>query len=101
MATLLSFFAGCFFSHSFFQVATVGDFAGDPVSLSESLLAFVVFLFVGCLFFCTVIYLPAPPYCIHVHMSDVSVGSVGLFVCWGGMFYEISPLPRLEHTHRF
>ena len=87
MATLLSFFAGCFFSHSIFQVATAGDSAGDPVSLSESLLAFVGFLFVGCLFFCTVIYFSAFTCFIllHcVHMIAVSAGSV----CWGGMFYE-------------
>ena len=82
---MISFFAGCFFAPSvIFRVATAGDSAGDVVSLSESLLAFVGFLFIGCLFFCTVIYfqhLPALPYCIHVHMFAVSVGSVGcLFV---------------------
>ena len=75
--------AGCFFAD-----ATAGDSAGDPVSLSESLLAFVGFLFVECLFFCTIIHfqhLPALPYCIHVHMLAVSVGClfVGL-----GLFYE-------------
>ncbi|KAI5410441.1 hypothetical protein KIW84_055810 [Lathyrus oleraceus] len=47
-----------------FQVATAGDSAGESVSLSESLLAFVVCLFIGCSCFCTVIYLPALPYCI-------------------------------------
>ena len=71
-----------FFAYRIFRVATAGDSAGEPVSLSESLLAFVGFLFVGCLFFCTVIYfqlLPALPYCIHVHMFAVSA-AVYLFV---------------------
>ena len=92
MATLLSFsFADCFFAHCIFQVATAGDSAGDPVSLSETLLAFVDFLFVGCLCFCTVVYFPhllALSYCIHVHMFVVSVGSVGCLFVGLGLFYE-------------
>ena len=86
-----------FFADRIFRVATAGDSAGDLVSLSESLLAFVDFLFVGCLCFCTVVYfphLPALSYCIHVHMFVVSVGSVGCLFVEGGCSMRGKPITQ-------
>ena len=82
-----SFLAGCFFR----LVATAGNSAGDsdfpmrvPPSFCEFLVCWVFILLYSYLlsaFICFIL--------LHcVHMIVVSVGSVGLVVCWVGLFYE-------------
>ena len=85
------------FCHFFFspvvfsQVATAGDSAGDPgfpkrvpPSFCRLLVSWVFILLYSYLFFSLNCFI-----LLHcVHMIVVSVGSVGLVICWGGLFYE-------------
>ena len=76
MATLLAFsFAGYFFAHCIFQVATAGDSARDPVSLSESFLAFVVCLLDVHAFVRLFIYL----------LYLIALCTYHCFICWLAM----------------
>ena len=69
-----------------------------PSSLSESLLAFVVCLFIGCSCFCTVIYLPALPYCIvYISLLFLLAGCLVIFVRW--VLYPNSSALRIREWH--
>ena len=71
-----------------------------PSALSESLLAFVVCLFIGCSCFCAVIYLPALPYCI-VYISLLYLlagyGCLVIFVRW--VLYPNSSALKIGEWH--
>ena len=103
------FFRRLFFSHTvFFRLRQLATLLGTlrswplagPSSLSESLLAFVVCLFIGCSCFCTVIYLPALPYCI-MYISLLYLlagyGCLVIFVRW--VLYPNSSALKIGEWH--